>query len=216
MLHLDEELHVIENLVRRVEVANDQGRVHSQTGVTVTSASSVGHDSRHSYSPHVGWKGLSTAPHSASNPHSASYETVNVPRADLMVELIQQYTDLVNAIETAATKQITVQVDFPTDDFPKETAERLAMLARCDKYTHALSVKDHMLWLALQDKEKCEELLDQERQLSAEYASEVVNWADVSQALKEDAYETQCENDRLRAENERLQGILRDNGIYTR
>lgn len=105
-------------------------------------------------------------------------------------------------------------MDFPTDDFPKETADRLAMLSRCDKYSHALSVKDHMLWLALQDKEKCEELLDQERQLSSEYANEVVNWADLSQNLKEEVYETQVENDRLRSENDRLLSILRDNDIY--
>jgi hypothetical protein len=215
MLHLDEELQVIENLVRRVEIANDKGQVHSQTGVTITSASAL-NDTRHSYNPQVSWKGISSSSGPGAASSNKSFETVNIPRADLMVELIQQYTDLVNSIEAAATKQITVQVDFPTDDFPKETAERLAMLARCDKYSHALSVKDHMLWLALQDKEKCEELLDQERQLSSEYANEVVNWADVCQNLKEQAYETQCENDQLRSENERLQSLLREHGIYTR
>ena len=105
-------------------------------------------------------------------------------------------------------------MDFPTDDFPKETAERLEVMSRCDKYSHALSVKDHMLWLALQDKEKCEELLTQEKQLSSEYANEVVNWADLCQNLKEELYYSQVDKDKLVAENERLQRILRENGIY--
>lgn len=111
MLHIDEELQNIENLVRRVEAANDKGQVHAQTGVTITSASSLPqHDHRHmphAYSPQVGWKGLNSHSGASSN---NSFETVNVPRADLMVELIQQYTELVNSIEAAATKQITVQV----------------------------------------------------------------------------------------------------------
>lgn len=116
MLHIDEELQSIENLVRRVEVANDKGQVHAQTGVTITSASSL-HEHRPAhtgaYSPQVGWKGLhehmgvgGAGPAAARN----AFETVNVPRADLMVELIQQYTELVNSIEAAATKQISVQV----------------------------------------------------------------------------------------------------------
>lgn len=88
------------------------------------------------------------------------------------------------------------------------------MLARCDKYSHALSVKDHMLWLALQDKEKCEELLDQERQLSSEYANEVVNWAELSQNLKEEVHDAHVSNDRLQAENDRLLSLLRENNIY--
>jgi hypothetical protein len=109
MLHIDEELHVIENLVRRVEVANDKGQLHSQTGVTITSASSL-HENRHAYNPQVGWKGLQDSAGAGAGVSKSAFETVNVPRADLMVELIQQYTDLVNAIESAATKQITVQV----------------------------------------------------------------------------------------------------------
>lgn len=210
MLHIDEELNNIEKLVRRVEVANDKGRLHSQSGVTVTS-SSVPPENGYSYSPHVSWKGIHNG---TGGTKRNAFETVNVPRADLMVELIQQYSDLVHAIEAAATKHISVQVDFPTDDFPKETAERLEVISRCDKYSHALSVKDHMLWLALQDKERCEELLEQEKKLSSEYANEVVNWADLSQNLKEKLYDSEMENSRLQTENQRLMELLRQNGVY--
>lgn len=32
----------------------------------------------------------------------------------------------------------------------RETAERLEVLRRADRYEHALGVKDHMLWVAMQ------------------------------------------------------------------
>lgn len=135
VLQVEEELEAIERVVRRVEQANDDGLYHSATGVLLTSAA----------------------------PGSTPVETVRAPRAASMVELIQQFADLSSAIERLSTKTVTVQVDFPCDDFPKETQERLEVLGRCDKYSHALAVKDHMLWAALQEKERAEELLSEER-----------------------------------------------------
>lgn len=135
VLQVEEELEAIERVVRRVEQANSDGLYHSATGVLLTSAA----------------------------PGNTPVETVRAPRAASMVELIQQFADLSSAIERLSTKTVTVQVDFPCDDFPKETQERLQVLGRCDKYMHALSVKDHMLWAALQDKERAEELLSEER-----------------------------------------------------
>jgi FtsZ-binding cell division protein ZapB len=200
ILHLEEELASIERLVRRVEVANEKGQNYGSSGITITPASDL-------------------HPHQSSRPyggHSAFgfAEAVNTPRADLMVDLIQQYTDLMSNIDRAASKQINVQVDFPTDDFPKEISDRLEILSRCDKYAHALSVKDHMLWLALKDKEKCEEALEQETTLCKEYASEISHWAESAQAMKNKLYDAQSEIDNLRRENEQLKQMLGQQHVY--
>ena len=131
-----------------------------------------------------------------------------------MVELIQQFGDLSHNIETLSNKEIQVQVDFPTDDFPRETAERLEVLARCDKYQHALQVKDHMLWTALQEKEKAQELLDEERVLSKEYAQEVTNWAELSKQLSAQNAALKQERERLELRNKDMLARMRDHGIY--
>lgn len=197
ILHLEEELAGIERLVRRVEVANDKGQNYGSSGITITPASDL-HPSR----PYGGHAAFGFA------------EAVNTPRADLMVDLIQQYTDLMANIDRLAAKQINVQVDFPTDDFPKEISDRLEILSRCDKYAHALSVKDHMLWLALKDKEKCEELLEQEKSLCKEYASEIAQWAETAQAIKNKLYESHDEMDKLRRENEQMKQMLGQQYVY--
>lgn len=113
----------------------------------------------------------------------APVEVVRGPRAATMVELIQQYPDLSSTIERMSARAMSVQVDFPTADFPKETAERLEILARCDKYVHALAVKDHMLWVAMNEKTQIENELVEERRLCAAYAGEVTEWAHCAQGL---------------------------------
>jgi hypothetical protein len=168
-LQIEEDLEMIERIVRRVELANDDGLYNSATGVLLTSAV----------------------------PGSVPVETVRGPRAASMVELIQQFADISSHIERLASKAITVQVDFPTDDFPRETAERLEIIARCDRYTHAISVKDHMLWSALQDKEKVEEQLSDERRLSHEYAQEIANWAEVAQDLSQQVVQMKQEKEKM-------------------
>jgi hypothetical protein len=185
-LQLDTELEHIERIVRRVEQANDDGLYHSATGVLLTSTA----------------------------PGQTPVETVRAPRAASMVELIQQFADLSNTIETVANRQVTCQLDFPTDDFPRETKERMEVLARCDKYMHALSVKDHMLWEALQEKEKTEDLLAEERHLSHEYAQEVASWAEMAQALSQQNLALKQEKERLERRNQDLVAKLRDHNIY--
>lgn len=186
ILQLEEELEGIERIVRRVEQANEDGLYHSASGVLLTSAL----------------------------PGDAAVETVRAPRAASMVELIQQFADINSNIERLASKPLTVQVDFPTTDFPKETAERLEIIARCDRYAHALSVKDHMLWASLQEKEKTEELLAEERRLCHEYAQEVANWAEMAQGLGQQVASLKHERDKLEVMNRQLVNLLREHNIY--
>jgi hypothetical protein len=188
VLILDEDLESIERLVRRVEVANGDSIMRGPSGVIVTSAAPMGQYS--------------------------ALEGVPASRASLMVELIQQYGDLSSAIEKQSSKAIAVQVDFPTDDFPKETAERLEIISRCDKYSHALAVKDHILWTALKDKEKAEEALEAERKLSFEYAQELSQWAELSQNVQQQLRISKNENENLHQTNLYLINLLRENNIY--
>jgi hypothetical protein len=186
ILQVESELESIERVVRRVEQANDDGLYHSATGVLLTSAA----------------------------PGQAPVETVRGPKAASMVELIQQFADLTNTIETIANKTVSVQLDFPTSDFPRETKERLEVLSRCDKYMHALSVKDHMLWEALQEKGKIEDVLAEERRLSHEYAQEVASWAEMAQALSQQNLALKQEKEKLERRNQDLVAKLRDHNIY--
>jgi hypothetical protein len=190
IIQIEEELEGIERIVRRVEQANDDGsgsyQTNVSTGVLLTSAM----------------------------PGVHPIESIRAPRAASMVELIQQYGDLNSHIERLATKPITVQVDFATDDFPRETSERLEILARCDKYMHALSVKDHMLWTSLQEKARAEELLEEEQRLSHEYAQEVASWAEMSQKLSIQVQQLKSDNGRLDRRNRELTEILRRHNIY--
>jgi len=185
-LQIESELESIERIVRRVEMANDDGLYHSATGVLLTSTA----------------------------PGQTPVETVRAPRAASMVELIQQFADLSNAIETVANKSVSVQLDFPVGDFPRETKERMEVLARCDKYMHALSVKDHMLWEALQEKEKTEDLLGEERRLSHEYAQEVASWAEMAQVLAQQNVALKQEKEKMERRNQDLVAKLREHNIY--
>ena len=186
VLQLEEELETMERVVRRVEQAHDDGHFHTSTGVLVTSAA----------------------------PGSYPVETIRGPKAAAMVELIQQFPELSATIERLSTKPITVQTDFPTDDFPKETAERLEILARCDRYVHAVAVKDHMLWAVMKEKERQDELLEEERKLSHEYAQEVSKWADVSQKLSAQVGQLKQEKERIERQNRELVNVLRENGLF--
>jgi len=190
VIQLEEELQGIERLVRRVEQANDGavfgGVSAANSGVLLTSAA----------------------------PGAVPIEAFRGPRAALMVELIQQFSDLTSQIERLSSKPLSVQTEFPIDDFPKETTERLEIIARCDRYAHALSVKDHMLWTALQEKDRTLEQLDEERKLSHDYAKEVAQWAELAQTLKSKLdSETKARID-MENQNKDLQNILRDHNIF--
>lgn len=147
-------------------------------------------------------------------PGTSPIEPVRAPRAVMMVELIQQFADLSASIEKLASKPVTVQVDFPVDDFPKETSERLEVISRCDRYIHALNVKDHMLWTALQEKKALEEKLDEERTLTHEYAKEVANWVEVTNSLSFDLQQCKKVNEDLESRNKELVSILRKHNLF--
>lgn len=187
VLQIEEELQTIERVVKRVEQANiDDSDKLNHSGVLLTSA----------------------------NPGVVPVESIRAPRAVGMVELIHEFGDLHSSINRLSLKPITVQVDFPTDDFPRETAERLEVVSRCDKYLHALSVKDHLLWLALQDKDKAEETLSEERRLCQEYGLEIANWAEMTQKLSQQVLALKHENEKLQLRNRDIARIMRDHNIY--
>lgn len=189
MLQIEEELQAIERLVRRVEQANiDESELQSGSSINV----------------------LLTSAH----PTTAPVEAIRIPRAMSMVELIHQYSDLHANIERVANKAVTVQVDYPTDDFPRETSERLEVLSKCDRYAHALSVKDHMLWTAMQELEKAEDLLAQERKLSQDYAQEIAKWAEMSQSLTQQTLTLKQDVSSLERRNKDLMEKLREHNIY--
>ena len=147
-------------------------------------------------------------------PGSNPLEHFRGPRAAGMVELIQQFPDLSSTIDILSSKALSVQTDFPTDDFPKETAERLQILSRCDKYMHAVTVKDHMLWTVLKEKERQEQLLEDEKKISYEYAQEVSRWAEIAKSLTHQVLSLKQEMDKLEKKNYDLNNILRDHNVF--
>jgi predicted Fe-S protein YdhL (DUF1289 family) len=187
VLQIETDLSTIERVVRRVEQANiDQNDDMSATGVLLTSA----------------------------QPGSIPAEAFRAPRAVGMVELIHEFGDLSASIARLSSLPITVQTDFSTDDFPRETKERLDVLSRCDQYAHALSVKDHMLWTATQEREAARESLETEQRLCERYAGEVASWAQMSQTLKGQVAELQQEKEQMARRNNDLVATLRRYNIY--
>jgi hypothetical protein len=86
-------------------------------------------------------------------------------------------------------------------------------MGRCDKYLHAVSVKDHMLWKALQEKEKAEEDLAAERRLIQEYSQEILAWAEQTRALKQENLVLRQEHDQVVMRNRDLMRVLREYNI---
>lgn len=189
IVQLDKELQMIDRIVQRIDAAS---QITPLTNGGFSGVSIVG-----------------------SGPNSMPIAGVSGNTVNTMVDLIQQFNDLSVNIDKLSTKQINVQVDFPIDDFPKETAERLEIVAKCDKYLHAIAIKDQMLWVALQDKKKCEEDLAQERLLTQEYAQEIASWAELSQGMATQVNSLKGENDALKRKVKELESILRQNNIFT-
>ena len=194
VLQIEEELEAIERIIRRVELANRDDTLMYPSIVSgqKTSGSYV------------------TSALSSDVP----VDVLNVPKAANMIEIIQQFPDLSTNIEKLATKPVSVQVDFPTNDFPRETAERLEIISHCDRYMHALSVKDHMLWSSLSEQKRAEEMLEDERKLSHEYANEIGNWAEMVQSLNTQVGLLKSEKTKSDALNQKLLQTLRNNNIY--
>jgi hypothetical protein len=61
-----------------------------------------------------------------------------------MVELIQSYSDLCAAVERVANKPQDISINVIPHDFQHETAERLEVLRRTDRYEKALAIKDQV------------------------------------------------------------------------
>ena len=174
----------MERVARRVEQANRDFTDGGPSGVVVTSAV------------------------------SAAAEAFSIPRASKMVELIQEYADLAASIETLSSKAMSVRVDFSADDFPRETKDRLDVIARCDKYVQALAVKDHMLWEAVQERDELRRSLREEQELGKEYAEEVARWAEVTQGLSSQLHLLQDQYSSLLEKNKALVSLLREHNIY--
>lgn len=149
-----------------------------------------------------------------SSPSAPAVQTASGNTVSNMVEIIQQYGELSATLDRLSTKQISVQTDFHTDDFPKETAERLEVISKCDKYMHAIAVKDQMLWVAMQEKKKAEDSLEQERKLSQEYAQEIAQWAEMSQLMASQIRSEKSAKLELEQRVEELTSILHDNRIF--
>ena len=174
----------MERVTRRVEQANRDFTGGGPSGVIVTSAV------------------------------SAAAEAYNLPRATKMVELIQEYADLTASIEGLSSKLLAVKVDFSADDFPRETADRLDVIARCDKYVQALAVKDHMLWEVMQERDELRKSLHEEEELGKEYAEEVAKWAAITQGLSSQLYTLQDQHAAILEKNKAMVNLLREHNIY--
>lgn len=188
LLSVEEALQAIERLVLRVERANVlPGQLKdSSTVLLLTSA----------------------------NPSSGPLEGVRAPRAIEMVELIQEHSHLQRDILHMAGQVVKVQVDFPTDDFPRETKERLEVISKVDKFVHALHVKDQMLYTALLENEELKMQLANEKALVADYANEMGQWADTAHGLREEMLRDKADASRLQQIITDMQRVLRANNIY--
>jgi TolA-binding protein len=189
-LQLQEELESMERLVRRVEMANNHAitdAANGSTGVLLTSAATGG---------------------------LLPIETVRAPKANAMIELIQQFSELASTIERMATKTTLVQVDFPSTDFPKETAERLEIISKTDRYVHALAVKDQMLWTTIKEKESLAQQLEAEKALNHRYTDDINEWARAGQAMKQNVESLKQERGVLLNRIQDLIDVLRANNIH--
>lgn len=187
---MENELESIERTVRRVEIANEQrSNIDGTSGITLTSVSS------------------------AIPGTLLAVESVKGHKAASMVELIQQFTDISSTIERLSTKALTVQVDFPATDFPRETADRLDKISRFDKCMQAVQVKDQMLWSVVKEKEEREDLVRHEKSLCEKYAAELADWTELAQGLLQQLELQKQNGSRLARRNEELIQVLRDHNI---
>eukprot|EP00903_Cladosiphon_okamuranus_P011998 g11267.t1 len=145
-----------------------------------------------------------------STPDAASPSSAYVPdfeETEKMVELVQSYRELCNSIDRVAGRPFTSNIDVKADDFPHETAERLEVLRRADRYEQALSVKDQMLWVAMQECQRLEAKCEEERSLGQEFAEEAQEWVKLTGKLSDRVNALTAETDQtsnLRKTNDSL------------
>ncbi len=129
-----------------------------------------------------------------------------------MVDLIQSYGDICAMIERVRDRPFIVDGKMPSDDFPRETAERIKVLERADRqecrvvvviqthnsirnnaahvqiirYEKALAIKDQMVWNLITEVRQLEEKAEAETQLGREYEKELEEWATLANRLAEE------------------------------
>ncbi|CAM9137098.1 unnamed protein product [Ectocarpus fasciculatus] len=148
----------------------------------------------------------------SSTPGSMSPSAACAPDfegTERMVELVQSYRELCNSIDRVANKPFDPSIDVQADDFPHETAERLEVLRRADRYEHALSVKDQMLWEAMQESQRLEEKCQEERSLGHEFAEEAQEWVTLTGKLSDRV-------NALTVETERTAQLRKENALLAR
>jgi hypothetical protein len=212
LIRIEEELASIERIWKRVERASMSDEIYQNA--LPSSSSSASSLSSSYLGGGIQIRSSTTGIHlTSANPTSAPVPAIRLPKAMLMVEVIQEFGELTSAINHAANKTINLQVDFPTDDFPRETAERLEVIAKCDQYAHAMNVKDHLLWLALQDKDKLQADLQTEKQLSNDFLEELKKWTEMAQTYQYQLSVTLNEKADLERKNYELHQLLRSHNI---
>ncbi|KAG5180093.1 hypothetical protein JKP88DRAFT_264019 [Tribonema minus] len=125
-----------------------------------------------------------------------------------MIELVQSYGDLCASVERAASRLQDTSIAVTPNDFPQETAERLEVLRRADRYEKALAIKDQMIWNLMQEASHVVEKATAEAVLSKEYANEMAEWVDLTNRLTAQISELRLENARVPAleqENAKLE-----------
>lgn len=135
----------------------------------------------------------------------------------LMLHLIQQYPDLQMTIDKLSQRIPSIDPDYVSAsgaDFPTEVADRLAVVARCDKYAKAIAVKDEMLWQAMQAMHKVEDALAKEKELNEQYCQEMQEWSALLQSHAVSIQQLTVDKERLIRENQTLRELLRKHNVH--
>jgi hypothetical protein len=210
-IHIEEELASIERVIRRVGRAELSDEIY-QNALPSSSSSSSYLDNGNGIG--IQLRSSTTGVHFKSvNPATAPVPGIKLPKAVLMVEIIQEFGELSSTINSTAERTVNLQVDFPTNDFPREISERLELIAKVDKFAHAMNVKDHLLWLALQDKDKLQSALHDEKQLSQGFLDELGEWTKIADQYKYQLHVALNEKAELERRNYELQQILKSHNI---
>ena len=74
-------------------------------------------------------------------PHRFTHEFESTEK---MIELVQSYSDLCAAVDRISNRPVDTAIAVTPGDFQHETAERLEVLRRADRYERALAIKDQV------------------------------------------------------------------------
>eukprot|EP00981_Chlorochromonas_danica_P009889 scaffold2863_cov139-Ochromonas_danica.AAC.1 len=209
ILQLEGSLQDIERIVKRVERAN----LPTANATTTATPSSSGGSGSGSGTAGP-WPEIVLTSAQPGNFQKNLLEGYPAPKAIEMVELIHEFPDLNDAIEKMAQMQVSVQMDFPMDDFPREVKDRFEILQRCDRFQYALQIKDQLLYSVLQENEQLKAMLQEEKALTADYANEIGQWAQLAQEWQREKKNWQENEERLRKKIMTLQRVMRQHNLY--